>query len=117
MKVNIEALTKAIFKKWNSIFHSELQFYPDELVALIKHLEYSMKDITEYDELTPEEREIISPELFKEILIPKDRYNKELKEETRVKITQLLVDAQDEGLGTTDLKDIINQVNQDILTL
>lgn len=34
---------------------------------LLRHLQYSIKDIESYDELTKEEKEIISEELFNQI--------------------------------------------------
>lgn len=118
MKVNIEALNQAIFREWEISLNPDTSDYPKELEVLVKHLEYSMKDITEYNELTEEEKKIISPTLFNAILLTPDQsYHKELKEETRDKITQLLIYAQNEGLETTDLQDIISKVNQDIPTL
>lgn len=41
-----------------------------ELVhSLIKHFEYSIKDIESYDELTEEEKKIISKKLFNRITL------------------------------------------------
>ena len=101
MKVNIEALNQAFFREWDISLGPGITDYPDELVAIIKLLEYSMK--------------VISKELFKKIMLtPEQNHHRVVKEKTRNAILELLSDAQTEGLETTDLQDIISKVNQDI---
>lgn len=115
MKVNIEALNQAFFREWEISLNPGITDYPDELVAIIKLLEYSMKDISSYDRLTPTKCRVISKELFKKIMLtPEQNQHRVVKEKTRNAILQLLSDAQTEGLETTDLQDIISKVNQDI---
>jgi len=44
--------------------------YDNELITmLLKHFQYSIKDINSYDELTAEEKRIISKDLFNSITI------------------------------------------------
>lgn len=43
---------------------------PRYLMTLWNHFNYSIKDISSYEELTQEEKEIISPELFNKIIEP-----------------------------------------------
>jgi hypothetical protein len=37
------------------------------LLATVKHLEYSLNDVEDYKELTPDEKKIISSKMFNEI--------------------------------------------------
>lgn len=37
------------------------------LLAAVKHLEYSLNDVEDYKELTPDERKIISQDMFDKI--------------------------------------------------
>lgn len=112
MKVNIEALNQAFFREWDISLGPGITDYPDELVAIIKLLEYSMKDISSYDRLTPKWK-VISKELFKKIMLtPEQNQHRVVKEKTRNAILQLLSDAQTEGLETTDLQIIISEINQ-----
>lgn len=39
---------------------------------LISHINYSVADIDSYEDLTPSEKEMISPEYFNELFINKD---------------------------------------------
>lgn len=44
--------------------------YDNELITmLLNHFQYSIKDINSYDELTAEEKQIISEDLFNSITI------------------------------------------------
>lgn len=114
MKVNIEALNQAFFREWEISLNPGITDYPDELVAIIKLLEYSMKDISSYDRLTPKWK-FISKELFKKIMLtPEQNQHRVVKEKTRNAILQLLSDAQTEGLETSDLQIILSEINQDI---
>lgn len=114
MKVNIEALNQAFFREWEISLNPGITDYPDELVAIIKLLEYSMKDISSYDRLTPKWK-VISKELFKKIMLtPEQNQHRVVKEKTRNAILELLSDAKTEGLETTDLQIILSEINQDI---
>ena len=114
MKVNIEALNHAFFREWEISLNPGITDYPDELVAIIKLLEYSMKDISSYDRLTPKWK-VISKELFKKIMLtPEQNQHRVVKEKTRNAILELLSDAQTEGLETSDLQIILSEINQDI---
>ena len=114
MKVNIEALNQAFFREWEISLNPGITDYPDELVAIIKLLEYSMKDISSYDRLTPKWK-VISKELFKKIMLtPEQNQHRVVKEKTRNAILELLSDAQTEGLETSDLQIILSEINQDI---
>ena len=114
MKVNIEALNQAFFREWEISLNPGITDYPDELVAIIKLLEYSMKDISSYDRLTPKWK-VISKELFKKnMLTPEQNQHRVVKEKTRNAILELLSDAKTEGLETTDLQIILSEINQDI---
>ena len=54
--------------KINSILYNKN--YGNELTTmLLKHFQYSIKDIDSYDELTAEEKRIISKDLFNSITI------------------------------------------------
>ena len=54
--------------KINSILYNKN--YGNELITmLLKHFQYSIKDIDNYDELTAEEKRIISKDLFNSITI------------------------------------------------
>lgn len=114
MKVNIEALNQAFFREWEISLNPGITDYPDELVAIIKLLEYSMKDISSYDRLTPKWK-VISKELFKKIMLtPEQNQHRVVKEKTRNAILELLSDAKTEGLETSDLQIILSEINQDI---
>lgn len=61
---------------------------PRYLMTLWNHFNYSIKDISSYEELTQEEKEIISPELFNKIIEPK-RNSKDLILDLRFITTKL----------------------------
>lgn len=60
MRINKDSLANYIAEESN---HGRIPW--KLLVTLIKHFEYSIKDIHSYDELTDEEKQFISRDIFR----------------------------------------------------
>ena len=89
--------------------------YPDELDVLIKHLEYSMGDITEYQYLTEREQQFISKENFQNMFLsPEEEHKQLILQGARQEISETLQKLLNEGFDEPDLQNLLNNLMADI---
>lgn len=89
--------------------------YPDELDVLIKHLEYSVGDITEYQYLTEREQQFISKGNFQNMFLsPEKEYKQQILQGARQEISETLQKLLNEGFDEPDLQNLLNNLMADI---
>lgn len=92
--------------------------YPDELDVLIKHLEYSVRDITEYQYLTEREQQIISKGNFKNMFLsPEEEHKQQILQGARQEMAETLQKLLNEGFDEPDLQKLLDNLAADIPVL
>lgn len=92
--------------------------YPDELDVLIKHMDYSLSEVTEYQELTEKEQAIISKGDFEHMFLsPDEIHHKQLLDGARQEMSEILQKLLNEGLDEPDLQKLLDNLAADIPTL
>lgn len=92
--------------------------YPDELDVLIKHLEYSVRDITEYQYLTEKEQQIISKGNFKNMFLsPEEERKQQILQGARQEMAETLQKLLNEGFDEPDLQKLLDNLAADIPVL
>lgn len=92
--------------------------YPDELDVLIKHLEYSVRDITEYQYLTEREQQIISKGNFKNMFLsPEEEHKQQILQGARQEMAETLQKLLNEGFDEPDLQKLLDNLSADIPVL
>lgn len=89
--------------------------YPDELDVLIRHMDYSLSEITEYQELTEKEQKFIDKGNFEKMFLsPDEIYHQQLLDNARQKMSSILQNLLNEGLDEPDIQNLLNKLQADI---
>lgn len=89
--------------------------YPDELDVLIKHMDYSLSEITEYQGLTEEEQKFIDKGNFEKMFLsPDEIHHQQLLDNARQEMSGILQKLLNEGLDEPDIKKLLNNLEADI---